>query len=177
MPFAALARLASWRGCPSWSCGIGLACHFKVGMRAARIESLTGHQPSGAQQRLPTGLEELKKTFIELSKAPPEQPKGKDRKVIGWGTGGPLYADEIASSRRESAIRLALQEIADAQGDVDAFIAQQSEKAKTVPRVATEIAQRLLNRAVLMRHGALSMPSMKKDLVGFRSNGSRYALK
>src|SRR4051812_50204631 len=23
-----------------------------------------------------------------------------------------------------------------------------------------------------MRHGALSMPSMKKDLVGFRSNGS-----
>src|SRR5262245_10183323 len=92
----------------------------------------------------PTGLEELKKRFIELSKAPPEQPKGKDRKVIGWGTGGPLYADEIAASRRESAIRLALQEIADAQGDVDAFIAQQSEKAKTVPRVAAEIAQRLL---------------------------------
>ena len=52
----------------------------------------------------PTGLEELKKRFIELSKAPPEQPKGKDRKVIGWGTGGPLYADEIAASRRESAI-------------------------------------------------------------------------
>ena len=92
----------------------------------------------------PTGLEELKKRFVELSKAPPEQPKGKDRKVIGWGTGGPLYADEIAASRRESAIRLALQEIADAQGDVDAFIAQQSEKAKTVPRVAAEIAQRLL---------------------------------
>ena len=92
----------------------------------------------------PTGLEELKKKFIELSKAPPEQPKGKDRKVIGWGTGGPLYADEIAASRRESTIRLALQEIADAQGDVDAFIAQQSEKAKTVPRVSAEIAQRLL---------------------------------
>ena len=56
----------------------------------------------------PTGLEELKERFIELSKAPPEKPKGKDRKVIGWGTGGPLYADEIASSRRESTIRLAL---------------------------------------------------------------------
>ena len=41
-------------------------------------------------------------------------------------------------------IRLALQEIADAQGDVDAFIAQQSEKARTVPAVAAEIAQRLL---------------------------------
>jgi hypothetical protein len=39
---------------------------------------------------------------------------------------------------------MALQEIADAQGDVDAFIAQQSEKAKTVPKIAAEIAQRLL---------------------------------
>ena len=92
----------------------------------------------------PTGLEELKGRFIELSKTPEERPKDKDRKVIGWGTGGPLYADEIASHQRESTIRLALQEIADAQGDVDAFIAQQSEKARTVPRVAAEIARRLL---------------------------------
>jgi len=92
----------------------------------------------------PTGLENLKKRFIELSKAPAEKPKVKDRKVIGWGSGGPLYADEIAANRRGSTIRLALQEIADAQGDVDAFIAQQSEAAKTVPRVAAEIAERLL---------------------------------
>ena len=92
----------------------------------------------------PTGLENLKKRFIELSKAPAEKPKVENRKVIGWGGGGPLYADEIAAKRRDSTIRLALQEIADAQGDVDAFIAQHSEMAKTVPRVAAEIAQRLL---------------------------------
>ncbi len=92
----------------------------------------------------PTGLEQLKVRFLELTKAPPEKPKGKDRKVIGWGSGGPLYADEIAARQRETTIHLALQEIADAQGDVDAFIAQQSEKAKTMPRVAAEIAQRLL---------------------------------
>jgi len=92
----------------------------------------------------PTGLELLKERFLELSKAPPERPKDKDRKVIGWGTSGPLYADEITGHRRESTVRLALQEIADAQGDVDAFIAQQSEKARTVPRVASEIARRLL---------------------------------
>jgi Family of unknown function (DUF6880) len=79
-----------------------------------------------------------------LSKAPPDKPKDKHRKVIGWGTGGPLYGDEIAASRHQSTIRLALQEIADAQGDVDAFIAQQSETAKTVPRVAAGIARRLL---------------------------------
>jgi hypothetical protein len=92
----------------------------------------------------PTGLESLKNRFIELSKAPVEKPKAKDRKVIGWGGGGPLCADQIAATRRDSTIRLALQDIADAQGDVDAFIAQQSEKAKTLPRVAAEIAQRLL---------------------------------
>ena len=76
----------------------------------------------------PAGLEQLKERFLELS----------------WGAGGPLYADDIAASRRQSIIRLALQDIADAQGDVDAFIAQQSETAKTVPRVAAEIARRLL---------------------------------
>ncbi len=92
----------------------------------------------------PTGLAQLKGRFLELSKVRPERPKDKDRRVIGWGGGGPLYADEIANRHRESAIRLALQEIADAQGDVDAFIAQQSQKARTVPAVAAQIAQRLL---------------------------------
>lgn len=92
----------------------------------------------------PTGLEKLKARFLELSKAPPERPNDNNRKVIGWSTGGPIYADEIANRRREGTVRLALQEIADAQGDVDAFIAQQSEMARTVPRVAAEIALRLL---------------------------------
>src|SRR5208282_3750736 len=97
----------------------------------------------------PTGLEQLKERFLELSKAPLEKPRDKDRRVVGWGSGGPLYADETAARQRETTIRLALQEIADAQGDVDAFIAQQSDAAKTVPRVAAEIARRLLaaNRA------------------------------
>jgi hypothetical protein len=92
----------------------------------------------------PAGLEQLKQWFLELSKASSDKPKDKNRDVIGWGAGCPLYADEIAASRRQSSILLALQDIADAQGDVDAFIAQQSATAKTVPRVATEIARRLL---------------------------------
>ena len=64
------------------------------------------------------GLAQLKERLLELSEAPPERPKDKDRKVIGWSTGGPLYADEITDRRHQSTIRLALQEIADAQGDV-----------------------------------------------------------
>ena len=91
-----------------------------------------------------TGLEQLRTRFVELSKAPTERPEPKDRKVIGWGSGGAIYADELARRRCESTIRFALQELADAQGDVDAFIAQQGEKARTVPRVAVEIARRLL---------------------------------
>jgi hypothetical protein len=39
---------------------------------------------------------------------------------------------------------LALKEIADAQGDVDAFIAQYDEPTRKVPKIAAEIARRLL---------------------------------
>ena len=92
----------------------------------------------------PIGLDHLKERFLELPRTPPEKPKDRDREVIGWGSGGPVYADEIASRRREGIVSLALQEIADAQGDVDAFIEQQSDKGRTVPRVAAEIARRLL---------------------------------
>ncbi|MGQ0483841.1 MAG: DUF6880 family protein [Hyphomicrobiales bacterium] len=92
----------------------------------------------------PVGLDRLKAQFIELSKTPVETPRQEERKVIGWGSGGPLYADEIAIRQRASAIRLALEQIADAQGDVDAFIAQQSGNAKSAPSVAAEIASRLL---------------------------------
>ena len=90
------------------------------------------------------GLELLKLRLVELSESPVDKPPEQDRQVIGWGGGGPIYADQIAARRRESMVRLALQDIADAQGDVDAFIAQQSQKARTVPMVAAELARRLL---------------------------------
>jgi hypothetical protein len=90
------------------------------------------------------GLDHLKGRFIELSQTPVERPSSEKRKVIGWGTGGPLYEDEIKARSRESTIRLALREIADAQGDVDAFIVQYDEKTRKVPSIAAEIALRLL---------------------------------
>jgi hypothetical protein len=90
------------------------------------------------------GLEHLKQSFIALSQAPLEKPRPEDREVIGYGSGGTIYADDYAERRRHSIVNMALQEIADAQGDVDAFIAQQSETARSVPPVATKIARRLL---------------------------------
>ncbi len=90
------------------------------------------------------GLEHLKQSLITLSQTPLEKPRPEDREVLGYGSGGTIYADDYAKRRRDSIVNMALQEIADAQGDVDAFIAQQSETARSVPAVATEIAQRLL---------------------------------
>jgi hypothetical protein len=90
------------------------------------------------------GLDHLKARFVELSKTPVEKPPQDKRKVIGWGAGGPMYEDEIAARSRKSTVRLALQEIADAQRDVDAFIAQYDEKTRKVPKIAAEIARRLL---------------------------------
>jgi hypothetical protein len=90
------------------------------------------------------GLDHLKHLILKLSQEPRQKRRAEDRRVIGWGMGGPLYADDLAERHRSSAVRMALEAIADAQGDVDAFIAQQSEKARGVPSVAVEIAQRLL---------------------------------
>ena len=64
------------------------------------------------------GLEHLKQRMIALSKEP-----GRS-----W-TG---------------AVHLALTTIADAQGDVDAFIAQYDEQTRKVPKIAAQIARRLL---------------------------------
>jgi hypothetical protein len=90
------------------------------------------------------GLERLRQRMIALSNEPVHRPPEKQRRAIGYGSGGPIYEDEVAEGSRVSTVRLALMEIADAQGDVDAFIAQYDEETGKVPRIAAEIAQRLL---------------------------------
>jgi hypothetical protein len=90
------------------------------------------------------GLEHLKQRMIALSNNPVQRPAQEDRQAIGFGSGGPIYADEIAERSRESTVRLALMQIADAQGDVDSFIAQYDARTRKVPKIAAEIAQRLL---------------------------------
>jgi len=92
-----------------------------------------------------TGLEHLKRRMIELSKRPVEKPAEKERVTIGWSSSGPIYADEIAERSRVSTVHLALTEIADALGDVDFFIEQHDEEARQVPKIAAEIARRLLS--------------------------------
>ena len=100
--------------------------------------------PALAQALGAVGLGHLKQRMLDLSNRPVQKPAEKDRIKIGWGTSGPIYADDIAEHSRVSTVKLALQEIADAQGDVDAFIAHYDEETRKVPKIAAEIAQRLL---------------------------------
>lgn len=91
-----------------------------------------------------SGLEHLKQRMTALSNEPVRRPPENERRAVGYGPGGPIYEDEMAEHSRRSTVDLALQDIADAQGDVDAFIAQYDEKTRRVPKIAAEIGQRLL---------------------------------
>ncbi|MFA7431025.1 MAG: DUF6880 family protein [Rhodospirillaceae bacterium] len=91
------------------------------------------------------GLDHLKRRMIALSNQPVTRPADKDRVETGWSSSGPIFADEIAERSRVSKVRLALMEIADAQGDVDAFIAQYAEQTRKVPKIAADIARRLVS--------------------------------
>jgi hypothetical protein len=91
------------------------------------------------------GLEHLKQRMLDLSNRPVKKPAEEDRVKVGWSSSGPIYEDEMAERSRVSTIRLALTEIADALGDVDAFIAQYEPETRKVPKIAAEIARRLLS--------------------------------
>lgn len=90
------------------------------------------------------GLEHLKQRMNDLANRPPVRPADKDRVKIGWSSSGPIFADEIEERSRVSTVRLALKDIADVQGDADAFMAQYDEATRKVPKIAAEIALRLV---------------------------------
>lgn len=89
------------------------------------------------------GLDHLRTLLTGWLAETHEKPKDEDREVIGWGISGPVYEDEIYGRHRDLTVRIALQEIADAQGDVDAYIAQQPQESRDAPMIAADIATRL----------------------------------
>jgi hypothetical protein len=91
------------------------------------------------------GLEHLKALFLQWSKELEAKPADGNRRVVGWSRKKPIYENDVDGSHRELTARIALQEIADAQGDIDAYIAQQPEKSRRAPLVAADIASRLLS--------------------------------
>ena len=90
------------------------------------------------------GLQRLKQRMIELSNTPLAQLPKAHLPRARWPYSGTAHEDQIADRMRLRTARSALQDIADAQGDVDALIDQHDEDARKVPTVATGIARRLL---------------------------------
>ncbi len=90
------------------------------------------------------GRTHLKNQLLALQQTPEPRPPDKERRTVGWSMSGPIYADEIESRARNSAIRLALQDIADVKGDVDAFLAQYSAADRRKPGIAAQLAPRLV---------------------------------
>ncbi len=90
------------------------------------------------------GLGHLKQRIEALAVTPvPVPPKG-EWEAVGYGSGGASYAHQMEERARQSLVRMALKDIADAMGDVDAFIAQYDPATRKVPKIAAEIAARLL---------------------------------
>lgn len=91
-----------------------------------------------------SGLERLRALGLAWQAQPSDVPPQAERTVIGWGSGGPMYADQIDAGHRKRASALLLQQVADALGDVDAYIAQYEPEIRRVPLIAARIAERLL---------------------------------
>lgn len=98
-----------------------------------------------AQTLGPDGLEHLKSIVRNDAQVPPdeaenEHPAGLSLRDLRRGSGN------AAAERRHRLIRQCLQEIATAQDDVDAYIAQYTKQDLARPAVAADVAQRLLGK-------------------------------
>ncbi|MFT7058630.1 MAG: hypothetical protein ACJASV_001132 [Pseudorhodobacter sp.] len=91
-----------------------------------------------------TGLQHLKLRVTALSASPIAVPAKDEWEKVGYGSGGAVYAHDVMERNRISTVDLALRQIADAQGDADAFIARYPADTRRVPKVAAEIAIRLM---------------------------------
>ena len=74
------------------------------------------------------------------------RPKEQDGEVIGWGPAGALHLDRFAFDHRQLALQAACRDLADAQGDVDTFIATFSQQERKAIWGATAIAARLADQ-------------------------------
>ena len=90
------------------------------------------------------GLECLKQRLIESLSTTATQPTGKVSTSVGLRSLGSVSEDERRERYRRDVASSALRDIADAQDDVDGYIAQYDEETRRVPPIAAQIARRLL---------------------------------
>lgn len=90
------------------------------------------------------GLILLKQRFEKWSIEPSAKIPEEDQVIVGWSSRGPVYEHQVYTDSKSLTVQVALQEIADALGDVDLYIAQQPESSRQFPAVSAKIATRLL---------------------------------
>lgn len=91
----------------------------------------------------PGGLDRLTQLLLDLQATPLPVPPPAEQRRVGWSSRGPIMAHELAAAARQRSLSRALQQVADARGDADAFMAQFSAEQRRMPRVAADIAARL----------------------------------
>ncbi len=111
---------------------------------ASDFGQFDGLIPGMAAPLGPEGLRRLEARIRDWAETAPKAIRDGDR-MVGWSAGvGAISKADIERQMIEGAATRALREIADASGDVDAFIAQHPPEARRFPAVAAEIAERLL---------------------------------
>ena len=90
------------------------------------------------------GLDHVKQRIEALAATPVAVPPKGEWEAVGYGSGGATYVHQMEERSRQSMVGMVLKDIAAAMGDVDAFIAQYDPKTQKVPKIAAEIATRLL---------------------------------
>jgi len=98
------------------------------------------------------GLELLKAKFEKLAAQPPVRSKDGERRMIGYGSSGPLYEDDITVRYHTRMVQSSLTEIADALGDVDGYCGTFSAQERTNPRLPHALPNEC------WRWGGLTMP-------------------
>lgn len=90
------------------------------------------------------GLGSLKQRIVGLAATPVPVPPRADWQAVGYRSGGVVYAHQREDRARQILVQTALRDIADAQGDVDGFIAQHDPATRRMPGISAGIAARLL---------------------------------
>ena len=90
------------------------------------------------------GLERLKGRTIEFANEPEAQGAVGERSPTERKFSGTADEDRIAEYERRHIVQSILRDVADAQGDVDAYIAEHDAETRKVRGVAAGIARRLL---------------------------------
>lgn len=90
------------------------------------------------------GLMLLKQKIEAIAATPVPVPPKPQWEAVGYGSSGPVYAHQMQERARQGMVRMALKDLADAMGDADGFIAQYDPATRKVPKIAAQIATRLL---------------------------------